>query len=286
MFFLFTNTRYTKLFYALLFFIGFYKMGYAYTPITWLEPFPQNFFAQPCVSNIQEKEEIYASWQGDIQTNLFAVGPDGGYGLAMEGGLRRDDILHGIFGRIYIPVGFAYEQRKYIAELSLLGGLSVIKRKSFGFDVYALAKIPQAIHSVSHNNFSGGFGCSCFIRIFGKPKHHLDCLTEVDVLFHAPYTWRWGGSTYHSKDHASYKIQSALAYRFKHFVSDLGWRCDGHNQYWNAGTLFADVGWLMRCGKFPSYLTLGVGLVGVSVPYCCPAGSCAPLTQLKFGVNF
>lgn len=259
-----------------------FGVGTTYTPITIVHGLPNSFFEPPCVADTQHEDEPDALWQRYVRANLFAVEPHGGYGLAVQGSIQRDDEVNRVYGKIYIPLGITekryfdsdhYSRGSTIADLTVQIGITAIQRRSFELEAYALGKIPMATYKHScwpqDNNVSGGFGSSCFIRMCGTPQHHFDCLTEADILFNT----KW----------ASYKIQSALVYRFGNFISDLGWRYI-HRDYACFLSLFSDIGWLMHSDHTSSYILVGLGAITAAGRW--GNAGVMPVSQIKFGVNF
>ncbi len=144
------------------------------------------------------------------------------------------------------------------------------------------------------DHFAWGLGSALVVHLWDRPRHKIDWLTEADVTFHearkaagilSSTSDGWKTVTdipILLKRHAGqmYKIQSGLVSKFKHFVSDIGVQyfitprikhsfidttltanpppIDSAASIFN---LFYDIGWRMRCGKFPSYVSLGANAI-------------------------
>jgi hypothetical protein len=147
-------------------------------------------------------------------------------------------------------------------------------------------------------------------------KHHLDWLTKANLTFKQSHNttliyftttdnwWKIQNETsYLTKRDSSqlYKIQSGLAYKFKHFISDFGIQYfhRPHINYtsldttipnepinyqkpsYNAFNTFIDIGWHMTLNKLPSYITLGTYYHFLTQGYY---ENCR--LNLKFGIDF
>jgi len=298
------------------------ETAYAYTPTTWIEGTPNNLFSPPCVSNVHGRFKKCSPWQGHVQANLFSVVQPNesyygyeGYGIALQGHLHLDGLLKGLYVQLYVPTLLVHEKirrwswlsgpQKYysgysasIADIPTLIGWEAIQRKSWHVSGYFVGTIPTSKHklfhhglaypSISYNRqFSCAPGLENFVRLWGKPKHHIDWLTEADVTFRRGFNDTWvtinwtdnSSTLVPIRIHANrmYRVRSDIAYKFKHFISDFGVQylnipeeeCSLINQpptsmdtvispsqeMWD---VFLDIGWEMQLAKLPSYVTIGV----------------------------
>jgi hypothetical protein len=327
-------------------------VGRAYTPVTWINGTPNTLFAPPCLTEVHGEKKKCPPWQGHVRTNLFAVcqkdylgfSPSYAGGIALQGHLHLDKILHNLYGEIYAPIVLAAEGKRYywslnftskkqstyssmatVADVPLLIGYTAIKRKRFQLDGYVLGIIPTVKRALFYqgtavphirfdDHFSWGIGSSCLVHLWGRPQHNLGWLTEADITFHegrnetnvfSVTTDGW--KTVKKvpillRRHADqlYMVQSNLAYKFKHLVSDLGVRyfhipgikyslldttiITQPPMPWPALELFdafSDIGWIMHLYKLPSYVTLGAHYQILKHDYLEAWG-----INLKFGVDF
>lgn len=323
--------------YLFLFFVSVADVS-AYTPITWIEGIPNNLFSPPCFANVHGKFKKCSTWQGHVRANLFSVVQpkeyyysSEGYGLALQGHIHLDRLLQGLYGQLYVPALLVHkkgsewnwssrQEKSYsgyfasIADIPFLIGWEAIQRKSWHFSGYFVGTIPTSKHELFHHGsiqpfvsyndqFSCAPGLESFVRLWGKPKHHIDWHLGADITF-----WRGingtGVITNWTNDsgtlvptatsvpvriHANrmYRVQSDLSYKFKHFISDLGTQYlhipeekfslinppptpvnTNYNFSQQMLDVFLDVGMEMQLAKLPSYVTIGVQsrIAGTNVP--------------------
>ncbi len=311
----------------------------AYTPTTWIEGTPNNLFSPPCVSNVHDRSKKSSPWQGHVRANLFSVVKPNeyyygyeGYGIALQGHLHMDRLLKGLYGQLYVPALLVHEKinewngligpqesHKFysgssatIADIPVLIGWEAIQRQSWHVSGYFVGTIPTSKHTlfqngllnpfISYNHkFSYGPGLENFVRLWGKPKHHIDWLTNADITFWQGFngtgvlTWANNSKTFVPvKIHANhmYRVRSDLAYKFKHFIGGIGVqyinipeekislinqpephideiRIDAiTNPSQHLWDISLDIGWEMQLAKLPSYITIGVqdALAGMNTP--------------------
>lgn len=307
----------------------------AYTPTTWIERTPNNLFSPPCVSNVHDRSKKCSPWQGHVRANLFSVVKPNeyyygyeGYGIALQGHLHMDRLLKGLYGQLYVPALLVHEKinewngligpqeshKSYsgtsatIADIPVLIGWEAIQRKSWHVSGYFVGTIPTSKHTLFQNGlvnpfisynrkFSYGPGLENFVRLWGKPKHHIDWLTNADITFWQGTNTKWSLTNWtdHSKIlvpvkiHANhmYRVRSDLAYKFKHFISGIGVEylhipeekislinqtpaeeSDAIDARYVTWDISLDIGWEMQLAKLPSYITIGAqdALAGMNTP--------------------
>lgn len=245
-----------------------------------------------------------------VQPREYYYGYEG-YGFALQGHLHMDRLLRGLYSQLYLPMLLVHEKIDFlidqptsysgsfatIADIPILLGWEAIQRKSWHFSGYFVGTIPTAKHGLFHHGlvkpyvsynhqFSFGPGLENFVRLLGNPKHHIDWLTTADITFWRGVnkTWVFHDWTNNSKIlepiriHANqmYRIRSDLAYKFKHFISNIGVQylyipeekislinqlstpekseSDFNQRMWD---VFIEIGWEMQLAELPSYITIG-----------------------------
>lgn len=202
-----------------LIYVGFVS---AYTPTTWIDGFPNNLFAPPCLADVHGRFKKCSQWQGHVRVNFFSIVQPNkyldisdygyeAYGFALQGHLHLDRLLQGLYGQLYIPGLLVHKkgsewdwlnrlQKSYsgssasIADIPLLIGWEAIQRRSWHFSGYLIGTIPTAKHELFHHGlihpfvsynrqFSCGPGVESTVRLWGKTKHYIDWFLGGDITF-------------------------------------------------------------------------------------------------------
>lgn len=286
------------------------------------------------------QKHLHTNLFGGAQSNMYGRRIDQVYGVALQGHMHMDPLLRGLYTQVYVPAILTYGETynwdkttmrniyrhgstAAIADLPFVLGWNAIRRKSFRVSGYGFGIIPTTKFAFYHhrtkelllsfdNHFACGLGGEVFVRICGTPRHHVDWLTEADVTFQE---CRKGIGTLTSWDYRTikpipikiqatqlYKIRSGIAYKFRHFISDIGaqYLYTPERKYSLTGDaltvnnvtmnydpsthlldLFADIGWVIGSHEPSPYVVVGTHMAIAGYNSCSDWD-----IHLKLGIDF
>ncbi len=235
---------------------------HAYLPTTWIKGVPNNIY-NPLSSTdaFKEDEQSARHIRFEPTINFFALtqqsqhmyGQCSVYGLGLQSTLFMDNLLPGLYSTIATAVLTKHDRvhghsskirhttSSSLSDTTIALGWKALSTPRLYLSGYLFGIIPAPHHSLRNssntvpwigldNHFVGGAGLETGMRLCGTARHHLDLLTDAQVLFltdRQAQAWvkksqRWVLHPIKIHAHELYKLQPTLIYQWSHFISDLG----------------------------------------------------------------